>query len=70
MYEHAVAQMADSAEFDIVHSHDWLTFRAAMRLKEKRGCPVILHVHSIESDRAGGQSAEIRWYTKSKDNHS
>lgn len=55
MYEHAVAQMADEAEFDIVHSHDWLTFRAAMRLKEKRGCPIILHVHSLESDRAGGQ---------------
>jgi glycogen(starch) synthase len=55
MYERAVEDMADSAEFDIVHAHDWLTFRAAIRLKAKTGVPIILHVHSVESDRAGGQ---------------
>ncbi|MHB1864672.1 MAG: glycosyltransferase family 4 protein [Candidatus Saccharimonadales bacterium] len=53
LYAHAVAKMAETREFDIVHAHDWLTFRAALRVKEKRGCPIILHVHSIESDRAG-----------------
>lgn len=53
LYEHAVAQLVDNKEFDIVHAHDWLTFRAAMRVKEKRGCPIILHVHSVESDRSG-----------------
>jgi glycosyltransferase involved in cell wall biosynthesis len=55
LYEKAVEQMADTTEFYIVHAHDWLTFRAAMRLKMRKGCPIILHVHSIESDRAGGQ---------------
>jgi glycogen(starch) synthase len=55
LYEHAVAQLVDEKEFDIVHAHDWLTFRAAMRVKEKRGCPIILHVHSVESDRSGQQ---------------
>lgn len=54
MYEHAVARLAYSKEFDVVHAHDWLTFRGAMRLKEATGCPIILHVHSVESDRAGG----------------
>ena len=54
LYEKAVAQLVDEREFDIVHAHDWLTFRAAMRVKEKRGCPIILHVHSVESDRSGG----------------
>jgi len=53
LYERAVASMVDGRDFDIVHAHDWLTFRAAMRVKEKRGCPVILHVHSVESDRSG-----------------
>lgn len=53
LYEHAVAELVDDKEFDIVHAHDWLTFRAAMRVKEKRGCPIILHVHSVESDRSG-----------------
>lgn len=55
LYERAVEQMADTTEFDIIHAHDWLTFRAAMKLKLRKGCPVVLHVHSIESDRAGGQ---------------
>jgi glycosyltransferase involved in cell wall biosynthesis len=54
LYEHSVAKIIDEKEFDIVHAHDWLTFRAALRVKEKRGCPIILHVHSVESDRAGG----------------
>jgi glycogen(starch) synthase len=54
LYEHAVASMIEGREFDIIHAHDWLTARAAIRVKEKRGCPLILHLHSIESDRAGG----------------
>lgn len=54
LYEQAVARLAFSKEFDVVHAHDWLTFRGAMRLKEATGCPIILHVHSVESDRAGG----------------
>ena len=54
-YEHAVADMAKTMRFDIVHAHDWLTFRAALRVKASSHCPIILHVHSIESDRAGGE---------------
>lgn len=53
-YEKAVARLAFESEFDVVHAHDWLTFRGALRLKEMTGCPIVLHVHSIESDRAGG----------------
>ena len=53
LYEEAVGKLVDEREFDIVHAHDWLTFRAALRVKEKKGCPIILHVHSVESDRAG-----------------
>lgn len=53
LYEHAVARMVDEKEFDVVHAHDWLTFRAALRVKELKNCPIILHVHSVESDRAG-----------------
>lgn len=54
-YENAVAEMAQNMEFDIVHAHDWLTFRAALRIKSiNESVPIILHVHSIESDRAAG----------------
>lgn len=54
LYEQSVAQLAYTKEFDVVHAHDWLTFRGAMRLKESTGCPIVLHVHALESDRAGG----------------
>jgi len=52
LFEEAVGKMVDTKEFDIVHAHDWLTFRAALRVKQIKNCPVILHVHSVESDRA------------------
>lgn len=52
-YEHAVAKMIDNTEFDIIHAHDWLTFRAGIRARQATGKPLIVHVHSIESDRSG-----------------
>ena len=55
MYEHAVAELVSEKEFDIVHAHDWLTFRAALRVKQIKNCPIILHVHSVESDRSGNE---------------
>jgi glycosyltransferase involved in cell wall biosynthesis len=53
-FEKAVEMLVEEKEFDIVHAHDWLTFRAAIRAKERTGRPIVLHVHSVESDRAGG----------------
>jgi glycogen(starch) synthase len=56
MYEQAVDRLMLNKQVDIVHAHDWLTFRAALRLKMRRNCPIVLHVHSVESDRAGGKA--------------
>jgi glycogen synthase len=53
-YEDAVARLVEAIPFDIIHAHDWLTFRAALRAKENSGRPFVAHVHSIERDRAGG----------------
>lgn len=53
LYEDAVLKLAKSRRFDVIHAHDWLTFRAALRIKEMHHCPIILHVHSVESDRSG-----------------
>jgi glycogen synthase len=53
LYEETVAALVEEKQFDIVHAHDWLTFRAALRVKAIKNCPIILHVHSVESDRAG-----------------
>ncbi len=56
LFEISVAKLAEHKDFDLVHAHDWLTFRAAVRIKEQRHCPIILHVHSVESDRSGNNS--------------
>lgn len=56
MYESAVEHLAGQTEehFDVIHAHDWLTFRAALRAKQQLNLPLIIHLHSIERDRAGG----------------
>jgi len=55
-FEHAVARLVEEREFDVIHAHDWLTFRAGLRAKQIKNVPLILHVHSIERDRAGGHA--------------
>lgn len=66
IYTKAVEHITDQNEYDIVHAHDWLTFRSALRIKEKKNIPIILHVHSVESDRAGSTYGnplirEVEW---------
>jgi len=53
VYEEAVGKLVEWAEFDIIHAHDWLTCRAALRAKMMTGKPLVVHFHSIEADRAG-----------------
>ncbi len=53
VYEEAVGRIVKLAEFDVIHAHDWLTCRAGLRAKMMTGKPLIVHFHSIESDRAG-----------------
>lgn len=55
-FEQAVARLASQKEYDVIHAHDWLTFRAGLRAKQARNVPLILHVHSVERDRAGGSA--------------
>lgn len=53
IFEEAVGRIAQLASFDIIHAHDWLTCRAAIRAKMLTGKPLIVHFHSIEADRSG-----------------
>ncbi|MBK8806870.1 MAG: glycosyltransferase family 4 protein [Bacteroidales bacterium] len=40
-------------EFDLIHSHDWLTYPAGIAAKEISGKPLVIHVHATEFDRSG-----------------
>jgi glycosyltransferase involved in cell wall biosynthesis len=53
LYTQLVEEIAKDADFDVVHAHDWITFSAGMRIKARTGKPLVLHVHSLETDRAG-----------------
>ena len=52
-YALLAVQVAQQEKPDIVHAHDWITFRAAVMIKKTFGIPIVLHVHSIEQDRNG-----------------
>ncbi|MFN6944480.1 MAG: glycosyltransferase family 4 protein [Cytophagaceae bacterium] len=48
--------IALSKDFDVIHCHDWMTFPAGVEIQAMTGKPLILHVHSLEYDRAGASS--------------
>lgn len=53
-YAHNVGKLAQTKEFDIIHAHDWLTFKAGMIAKQATGKPLIVHVHSTQFDQSAG----------------
>jgi len=44
--------VASKVKFDIIHCHDWMTYKAGMSAKKVSGVPLVAHVHSIENDRS------------------
>ncbi|MEQ8471916.1 MAG: glycosyltransferase family 4 protein [Marinoscillum sp.] len=52
-YALLAVQVAKKQKPEVVHAHDWITFRAACMIKRLLNIPVVLHVHSTEHDRNG-----------------
>lgn len=42
-------------EYDLIHAHDWMTYKAAIGAHRLSGKPLICHIHSTEFDRSGEQ---------------
>ena len=53
-YAGKAAELAQDEEHDVIHAHDWMTFKAGMAAKKATGKPLVLHVHATEFDRTGG----------------
>ncbi len=53
-YADRCVALAHTLDFEVIHAHDWPTFPAAAAVSAATGKPWIAHVHSLESDRAGG----------------
>ncbi len=55
-------EIAQSEDFQIIHAHDWLSFLAGIEAKKISGKPLIIHVHSTEFDRTGGNNMNQQVY--------
>ena len=56
-----------STEFDIIHAHDWLTYKAGIIAKKATGKPLIVHIHATEFDRCGGEGINQKIYEIEKE---
>ena len=52
-YALVAEKLAGEIDFDVIHVHDWMCFRAGMAAKRISGKPLVVHVHSTEFDRSG-----------------
>jgi glycogen(starch) synthase len=50
----AALRAAETAEFDVIHAHDWLVTHTAVTLKEHLDLPLIATVHATEAGRHQG----------------
>jgi glycosyltransferase involved in cell wall biosynthesis len=53
-YAAVATEIANTHDFDVIHSHDWLTYPAGMAAKQVSGKPLVVHVHATDFDRSGG----------------
>jgi glycogen synthase len=52
LYTLLADEIARNMDFDIVHAHDWITFSRELKSNRLRQT-ARMHVHSLETDRAG-----------------
>jgi glycogen(starch) synthase len=50
----AALRAAESAEFDVIHAHDWLVTHTAVTLKEHLDLPLVATIHATEAGRHQG----------------
>ena len=53
-YSIVAGVIARTAQFDVIHSHDWLTYPAGIHAKQVSGKPLVIHVHATDYDRSRG----------------
>lgn len=53
-YSIVAGVIARTYDFDIIHSHDWLTYPAGIHAKNVLGKPLVIHVHATDFDRSRG----------------
>jgi glycogen synthase len=54
-YSICAGVIARKEQFDVIHSHDWLTYPAGIHAKNVSGKPLVIHVHATDFDRSRGK---------------
>jgi len=54
-YSIVAGTIARTLDFDVIHSHDWLTYPAGIHAKSVTGKPMVIHVHATDFDRSRGK---------------
>lgn len=52
-YALVAASLAKDYDYEIIHAHDWLTYKAGIIAKNISGKKLVIHVHATEFDRSG-----------------
>lgn len=60
-------RIAAEEEHDIIHAHDWMTFKAGINAKKVSKKPLVVHVHTVEDDRTGGHGVNPYVYSIEKE---
>ncbi len=47
-------KLAKTIDHDVIHAHDWMTFKAAINAKKVSGKPLVVHIHATEYERTAG----------------
>lgn len=53
-YSIVAGVIARTEQYDVIHSHDWLTYPAGIHAKMILGKPLVIHVHATDFDRSRG----------------
>jgi glycogen(starch) synthase len=65
-YNQKIVELANTLPFDVIYCHDWTTFQAGISLKLLTGKKLVLHIHSLETDRKPDNKNNNIYYLERK----
>jgi len=54
-------------QYDVIHAHDWLCFKAGIAAKKMTDKPFVAHIHATEFDRCGGNTVNQDVYNRERE---
>ncbi len=58
-YARLAVEVARHEKFDVIHAHDWMTYKAGLAVAAFSKKPLVVHLHSTEFDRSGENVNQI-----------